>query len=121
MKLIRIIVGKLLVFLNFLTFPAQGSRPEDKQREIEQELKALCIYEFHFCPFCIKLRRSLRRLNLPISLRDAKNDQQFRAELLKFGGKIQVPCMRIEDTDGNVKWMYESSDISTYLERTYPL
>ncbi|HAI96784.1 MAG TPA: glutaredoxin, partial [Methylococcaceae bacterium] len=31
------------------------------------------------------------------------------------GGKLKVPCLRIEE-DGKVSWMYESSDIINYLE-----
>jgi glutathione S-transferase len=38
-----------------------------------------------------------------------------RAELIAGGGKGQVPCLRIETDDGNVRWLYESADIIAYL------
>jgi glutathione S-transferase len=53
---------------------------------------------------------------LPIPLRDAQHDPEHRAALLQGGGKIQTPCLYIEDGQGNVQWMYESNDIIKYLQ-----
>ncbi len=36
-------------------------------------------------------------------------------DLMKGGGKTQVPCLRIESGDGQVEWMYESDDILSYV------
>ncbi|MCA7113286.1 hypothetical protein LGL75_14005 [Staphylococcus aureus] len=30
-----------------------------------------------------------------------------------------MPCLRIEE-NGQTRWMYESSDIVAYLEKTFP-
>ena len=38
------------------------------------------------------------------------------ADLIAGGGKSQVPCLRIEDENGDVHWMYESIDIIRYLK-----
>ena len=38
------------------------------------------------------------------------------ADLIAGGGKSQVPCLRIEDENGGVSWMYESIDIIRYLK-----
>lgn len=35
--------------------------------------------------------------------------------LMQGGGKTQVPCLRVEQVDGRVEWMYESNDIIQYL------
>ncbi|WP_193678902.1 MULTISPECIES: glutathione S-transferase N-terminal domain-containing protein, partial [Gammaproteobacteria] len=43
------------------------------------------------------------------------NDPQARQALLEGGGKVKVPCLRIEE-NGQVRWMYESSEIIAYLE-----
>ena len=37
-------------------------------------------------------------------------------DLIAGGGKSQVPCLRIENEAGNVRWMYESIDIIRYLK-----
>ena len=41
-----------------------------------------------------------------------------RAALLAGGGKIKVPCLRIEE-NGESRWMYESNDIIRYLESRF--
>ncbi|MDU2873429.1 MAG: glutathione S-transferase N-terminal domain-containing protein, partial [Pseudomonas aeruginosa] len=50
-----------------------------------------------------------------MQLKDAMNDPQARQALLEGGGKVKVPCLRIEE-NGQVRWMYESSEIIAYLE-----
>ncbi len=121
MKFIRFILGSLVLFVSWLTWPRAGKRSEEKQVEIELLLKNYSLYQFHSCPFCVKVRRAMQRLNLPIELRDAKNNQMFRDELQQQGGKLKAPCLRIEKSDGTVEWMYESNDIIAYLEKTFPL
>jgi glutathione S-transferase len=66
----------------------------------------------------VKVRRAMKRQSVNIELRDAKNDPTHRADLEAGGGRIKVPCLRIEK-DGQVEWMYESSDIVTYLEKEF--
>ncbi len=116
MKLLRLIVGQLLLGLNFLTRPALGKRTDEKQREVEELLKSYSLYQFSSCPFCIKVRRVMRKLNLPIELRNANTDESLKAELLAKGGSPKVPCLRIGD-----EWMYESNDIIKYLEEKFPI
>jgi glutathione S-transferase len=38
--------------------------------------------------------------------------------LLKEGGKVQVPCLKITE-NGQVSWMYESAVIKDYLEKEF--
>lgn len=66
----------------------------------------------------MKTRRSLRRLNVPVALKDAKNNEQDRQTLLEQGGKIKVPCLRIEE-NGQTTWMYESNTIIEYLNKRF--
>ena len=116
MKVLRYIIGKILFLLNLLTQPSLGQRSDLKQREVEAELKSYSLYQFNLCPFCIKVRRVMRKLNLPIELKNANTDEKLKAELLDQGGSSKVPCLRIGD-----KWMYESNDIINYLENKFPV
>jgi glutaredoxin len=116
MKVLRYVVGKILLFLNFLTQPSLGQRSVDKQKEVEEELKTYSLYQFSVCPFCIKVRRVMRRLNLPIELKNANTDEDLKAELLLKGGSPKVPCLKIGD-----QWMYESKAIINYLEDKFPV
>ena len=121
MSLVRLIIGKIILFLNWLTFPKKGHRPEAAQKEVEAELAQLALYEFKACPFCIKVRRTLQRLNLPIELKDAKNNPEDRKALEVGGGRIKVPCLRIKSANESEQWMYESNDIIAYLEKRFPV
>jgi glutathione S-transferase len=57
----------------------------------------------------------LHRLNVPVALRDAKHDPVHRQALLEGGGRVKVPCLRIDEGD-KTTWMYESKDIIAYLD-----
>ena len=121
MKFVRWFLGRIVLFINWITWPQAGKRSEQMQQQIKVSLEKHALYQFHACPFCVKVRRTIRRLNLPIELRDAKAEGPFRNELLQQGGEVKVPCLRIEHTDRNIEWMYESTDIIAYLEKTFPL
>lgn len=121
MKFVRWFLGRIVLLINWLTWPRAGKRADDQQQQVEASLAHYALYQFHACPFCVKVRRAMQRLNLPIELRDAKAEGPFREELKQQGGEVKVPCLRIEQADGSVEWMYESSDIIAYLEKNYPL
>ena len=117
-KALRIALGQLIVFLDFITRPRPLKRTAEAQAVISQEASKLALYQFYACPFCVKTRRTLHRLNVPVSLRDAKNDSQARQELEQQGGKIKVPCLRIEE-NGQSTWLYESKAIIAYLDQRF--
>ncbi len=118
MRLIRWILGKIILFLNAVLAPKQIERSAEVQAAIEQEVSNLLLYQFEACPFCVKVRRAMHRLRLPIELRDATK-KEFAEELVRGGGELQVPCLRITESDGSVRWLYESSDIIDYLEKRF--
>lgn len=64
------------------------------------------------------MRRSAHKLNLPLEYRDVKKNDRYRKELEEGGGKVQVPCLRINRGD-EVEWMYESDDIIDFLETKF--
>ena len=116
MKIIRIVLGFVLVTLDKLFSPRPLKITEDQKQSILNNSKSLELFEFNACPFCIKVRRFMKKNNINIDLKDAKNDLEQRNELLNNGGKIQVPCLKISKNE-STKWLYESSDIIKYLEK----
>jgi glutaredoxin len=118
LKIVRLILGSLIAFANLLTRGRKLKRSKSEQAQVESSLTQYALYQFNLCPFCIKVRRKMHQLNLPIELRDAKNNPQHRQELLENGGKIKVPCLRIEN-NGKVEWLYESNAINAYLQTRY--
>ena len=117
-KALRVGLGQLIIFIDFITRPGKKQRPAEVQAKVNTAAKGLTLYQFHACPFCVKTRRTLRRLNVPVALRDAKNNEQDRRALLEQGGKIKVPCLRIEE-NGQTTWMYESKVIIDYLDKRF--
>lgn len=71
----------------------------------------LTLYYFPSCPFCVLVLDALGRLGLEIPMRDINTEAGARDDLVKIGGKSQVPCLVI---DG--KPLYESGDIIRWLE-----
>lgn len=117
MKIIRWLLGRLILALNFIFTPKKIKREATLQQKIDQETKKLQLFQFEACPFCVKVRRKIRSNSLKIALVDAKKPQNKQL-LTEQGGKGKVPCLRIEE-DNKVTWMYESSDIIQYLENRF--
>ena len=61
----------------------------------------------------------MKRHSLPIETRDVKRSRVAREELLAGGVDLMVPCLRIEDGQGQAQWMYESSNTVRYLESRF--
>ncbi|WLG94492.1 glutathione S-transferase N-terminal domain-containing protein [Pseudomonas sp. FP198] len=117
-KALRVGLGQLIIFIDFITRPGKKKRSVEAQAQVDQAARSLTLYQFHACPFCVKTRRALHRLNVPVALRDAKNNEQDRQTLLEQGGRIKVPCLRIEE-NGETTWMYESKAIIDYLDKRF--
>ena len=115
-KTIRLILGPVVLFIDFITSPKGIKRTEEAQQNVDQESSNLVLYQFKTCPFCIKVKRNNKRLSLNIETRDAQHNSTHREELLQGGGQIKVPCLKIIDDKGNDSWMYESEDIMEYLQ-----
>ena len=115
---IRNLLGGIIAAIDFVTRGSKLKRTADAQKEVEVELQKLSLFQFFACPFCIKTRRAMHKMNLPIVKRNASQGSPFRDELLQGGGKVQTPCLRVE-SDTGVEWLYESSEIISYLEKRF--
>ena len=119
LKIFREGVGGLMALISFLTRPRKIKRTAEVQLEVEKQAAAFSLYQYFACPFCIKTRRAIHRLNIPMEYRDAQpRDGEHRTTLAQEGGTVKVPCLRIEKGD-EVVWMYESNDIINYLNQQF--
>lgn len=107
----------IIVGIDKLSRPKAISRSAAAQEKAQSAVKNVSVYQLRACPFCVKTRRAIHQLNVDIELRDIGKHQEHRATLEKEGGRVMVPCLRIEEESG-VRWMYESSDIISYLQQT---
>jgi glutaredoxin len=118
-KPVRWVLGQIIIFADWLTRPKPVLRAVDAQVDVDQQTQNMVLYQFKMCPFCVKTRRQIHRLALNIENRDARNDPQWNQELINDGGKYQVPCLKITAADGSVQWMYESTEISQFLDEKF--
>ncbi|MFT5482160.1 MAG: glutaredoxin [Halieaceae bacterium] len=119
MPLIRLILGKLILLFNWLFIPSSVERDADLQAGVDQQTASLKLYQYEACPFCVKVRRAMKRQALTIEIKDVKRNESARMELMAGGGLLKVPCLRIEDEQEQLEWLYESSDIIRYLESRF--
>jgi glutaredoxin len=118
LRLLREGSGRVLILIDWLFKPSVVKRNDEEQAKVDQETKILKLYQFYACPFCVKTRRAIKRLNLKVETRDAQTSGQFRKELELSGGKIKVPCLKVEGS-GEATWIYESNDIIKYLDERF--
>ncbi len=116
MRIIRFILGTLILFFDWLTTPRGVERPTEKQNAVDEQCNGLTLYQYKACPFCVKVRRTMKRLSLPVELRDPKRSESAKVELIAGAGKLKCPCLKIDEGEGDVQWMFDSKDIIGYLE-----
>lgn len=115
LKALRNGLGLIIVFFDWLSRPKKTQRSDEEQKSLQEAVKGISLYQFYACPFCVKTRRAIHQLNIDIESRDINKNPAHREQLANGGGKVKVPCLRIEEGD-NVRWMYESNDIINYLK-----
>ena len=116
MFVIRWIIGRVILFLNFVFSPKSPKLSQQQQQAISEKTKHMSLYQLPACPFCVKVRRAMKRQGVSLTLKNINQSEQLKQELIEQGGKRTVPCLRIEHSADNVQWLYESSDIVKYLE-----
>ena len=114
-RTLRIVLGPVMLLKERLTQPAGVQRAATEQAKVDQQCQSLALYQFSTCPFCIKVRQEMRRLSLPIEKRDAQHHADHRNELLQGSGATKVPCLRITEADGQIRWLQDSTEIVAYL------
>ena len=72
------------------------------------------LYYIPSCSYCQKVMAFMKQNNMSIPLRDRDVNPETKQELIKIGGKMQVPCLVI---DG--KALYESDQIIAWLKENW--
>jgi glutathione S-transferase len=74
----------------------------------------LVLYQYTMCRHCYKVRRYMDAHEIQLPLKDTLRDPEARAELIRIGGKGQVPALMI---DGRI--LYESNAIIAWLHEHF--
>jgi len=117
MGFIRWFLGKCILFINAVTLPKPILRNGAAQDKVDKKTQHYTLYQFEACPFCVKVRRFIRKNSLKIELKDAKNNMVNKSELVNNGGKHKVPCLKIEKINAKPIWLYESDAIIAFLAK----
>lgn len=118
MLVIRWVLGRLILLLDWLFQPKGIKRSPELQSKVDLETQSLSLYQYKACPFCVKVRRAMKRHSLNIETREAKGQSVHSKELEHKGGRLKVPCLRIQKDNEDV-WLYESKDIIQFLEQQF--
>lgn len=114
MAIVRMILRFFVIMSDKLRPVSAIEITEEQQTQINKITKDLILYHYPACPFCVKVARKMRVLNMTMEKRDPRIEP-FKSELMQGGGEQQVPCLKIGKGDDAI-WMYESSEIIMYLE-----
>lgn len=107
------------MLIEVLFAPKGVRRSPEAQARVDQQTTRLALYQFKACPFCVKVRFTIKKLGLNIVTCDAQKNPQYKKELVEQGGQHMVPCLRIEKENGTAQWLYESADIIRYLTERF--
>lgn len=119
MFVIRWVLGRIILLINFITSPRAPKLTVQQQQAIADKVSHISLYQLAACPFCVKVRRAMKRQGIQLPLVDIKAEQgRYREELIQGGGAAKVPCLKIDNGADGITWMYESNDIISYLEKT---
>ena len=83
-------------------------------------IEYVSLYHHNLCPYCAKVKGAMKFMELQEltpELRNIRKKEQFRRELVKGGGKQQVPALKVEFASGDSHWLYESDMIIDFLSR----
>lgn len=118
-RTLRLVLTPFMLLSEKLSTPESVTRSAEEQAHADQVSKDLALYQFKACPFCIKVRKEIARLGLNIETRDAQHNLEHRAALEAGGGRIKVPCLKIQQEDGSERWLYESGEIKAWLQERF--
>jgi glutaredoxin len=118
-KTLRLVLGPVMLLKERLTNPEGVQRDAAAQAAVDVQCQSLALYQFNTCPFCIKVRQEMRRLSLPIEKRDAQHHVANRDELQQGSGATKVPCLKITEANGQVRWLQDSNAIVAHLRERF--
>lgn len=79
------------------------------------DITKLSLYHYESCPYCAATRNVIDKVGVEVEQRDVLLNPHHRTDLIKGGGKAQVPALRIEREFEQSQWLYESGDINEFL------
>lgn len=118
-RTLRLILTPFMLISERLSTPKGVARSPEEQARVDHASEKLALYQFRACPFCIKVRKEMARLGVNLETRDAQHNKDHRTALETGGGRIKVPCLLIQNDEGQHEWLYESDAIKAWLQERF--
>jgi glutaredoxin len=115
------LVGRLLSVSENIAARQVVVRDPREQAKIDAMTSRYVLYQYESCPYCVKVRKIMKKRALNIELRDVLRVERYRNELISHGGEFKVPCLKYIDDSGQIQWLYESSKIIDFLAEKFTL
>ncbi len=82
---------------------------------VEQEQENVTLYYTDYCPYSQKVLHYLKKIHKTVPMKNVESNPKNREELLKEGGRLQVPCLTVDgkaiyESDAIIKWLSEHQD-----------
>ncbi|MEX2366098.1 MAG: glutaredoxin [Pseudohongiellaceae bacterium] len=117
-RLFRRLTGLVVNFYGRLTRPRQIQRSVEEKALLNREARGLSLYDYKGCSAGVKIRNTIHGLNIDIEIRDIRKCPVHMDNLLSCHGRVQVPCLKIEE-NGKVQWLDQPEEIIQYLTQRF--
>lgn len=84
-----------------------------------KDIDKLTLYYRPTCSYCIRVIKTLERLNINAERLDTSINVNHLNDLVAKRNRATVPVLRIYYKDGRQEWMPESRDIIKFLEANH--
>jgi glutaredoxin 3 len=83
---------------------------------VEQNKPVILLYYANYCPYSQKVLGYLRQIHKTIPMKDVEGNTEEKKELLRIGGKLQVPCLIVDgkviyDSNAIIEWLSQHKDL----------
>lgn len=118
MSLTRHLKGKTLSFVDRIMPVKPVPRSVEEQLLLDRESRRMQLYFCPSCPSSVSIKRYCERIGLHVVQKDVERVNAFRNELVNGGGESRVPCLKVENNDGD-SWVYSPEGIMDYLNERF--
>lgn len=116
-------IHRLSLFLYdiaLLLIPGLGvRRSRVDQTIVDIQAQTMLLYATPSTQNSVKVIKEIKRLGLKIPIVNPLLNNTYWEDLIVFGGKKEIPCLKIKRRDKRAKYLYFSDDIIGFLQREF--
>jgi glutaredoxin len=109
-------IRNISIIFSFVCSPffLQASACQIPEHPIEKP--TLLLYYLPWCPYSQKVIRFLEEIHKTVPMTNLQKNTQGREDLQRIGGKMQVPCLIVNDcplyeSDAIIAWLFSNESL----------